>query len=700
MTRPVRELCWPQDRLAEATFALARAAGLYPRTGVSPHSPHGDDDWKEVNQHLEDIGEALDIRLQCTQLSWPTMEATLARCGPAVLRQDLGEEIAYLTVLGANGKKLRVLDPAGGISTCLITDAARLIMPGKESRHITEIDRLLEEAEVPEKRRAAARHTMLADRMGINPLNVCWTLEMKPGKSVTSLLSHYKQWGSIRRILLGFVAAYVAGLVAWYLIGKGALEGRIDHGWLWPWALLVLFQGFIHVRLGWLQGHLSIQLGALIKRKLLEHTFAVDHETIRRQGMGQLMGKIFDTENIQAFALNGGFLAALAVVELILAASVIALGTGGGTQLLLFIAWLLLVLGLCGRFWKMSRKWTLTRLDMTHDLIERMAGHRTRLAQENRTRRHDTEDRILDGYLNDSRAMDRVSLIFSSLAMHGWTVLALAGLAPYLVGGASGGALAVALGGILLASGAFANLNAGFTNMVGFFISWEQLKPIFSGRAEELPPPPPIVQMPGGSRLDARDIGFAYPTRPRAVLDGCNLRIDAGDRVLLTGPSGGGKSTLAGILCGLRKPASGVLLFGGLDRPTLGARTWRRRIALAPQFHENMIFSETLGYNLLMGRAWPPRPGDMQLADAVCRELGLGDLIERMPSGYNQMVGEIGWKLSHGERNRIFLARALLQEPDILVLDESFAALDPANLNLVFDCVLKRAKTLVVIAHP
>ena len=80
--------------------------------------------------------------------------------------------------------------------------------------------------------------------------------------------------------------------------------------------------------------------------------------------------------------------------------------------------------------------------------------------------------------------------------------------------------------------------------------------------------------------------------------------------------------------------------------------------------------------------------------------LCLTELLHKMPSGLQQTVGETGWRLSHGERNRIFLARALLQEPDVLVLDESFAALDPANLQLVFDCVLKRAKTLVVIAHP
>jgi len=71
-----------------------------------------------------------------------------------------------------------------------------------------------------------------------------------------------------------------------------------------------------------------------------------------------------------------------------------------------------------------------------------------------------------------------------------------------------------------------------------------------------------------------------------------------------------------------------------------------------------------------------------------------------MPAGFQQMVGESGWQLSHGERSRLFIARALLQKADFIVLDESFAALDQENLQLALQCVFKRAPTLLVIAHP
>ena len=141
------------------------------------------------------------------------------------------------------------------------------------------------------------------------------------------------------------------------------------------------------------------------------------------------------------------------------------------------------------------------------------------------------------------------------------------------------------------------------------------------------------------------------------------------------------------------------LLLNGLDRPTLGDN-WHRLATEAPQFHENHILSGTLGFNLLMGRNWPASEEELLAARELCIELGLGPLLERMPAGMMQMVGETGWQLSHGERSRIFLARALLQDAQLTVLDESFAALDPETLRECLNCAFARARTLLVIAHP
>jgi ABC-type transport system involved in cytochrome bd biosynthesis fused ATPase/permease subunit len=123
-------------------------------------------------------------------------------------------------------------------------------------------------------------------------------------------------------------------------------------------------------------------------------------------------------------------------------------------------------------------------------------------------------------------------------------------------------------------------------------------------------------------------------------------------------------------------------------------------VVAAPQFHENHVLTETFAFNLLMGRRWPPRPEDIQAAESLCRELGLGELLDRMPAGLLQLVGESGWQLSHGEKSRLYIARALLQGAELVVLDESFAALDPESLRQTLRCVLERAPTLLVIGHP
>jgi len=100
-----------------------------------------------------------------------------------------------------------------------------------------------------------------------------------------------------------------------------------------------------------------------------------------------------------------------------------------------------------------------------------------------------------------------------------------------------------------------------------------------------------------------------------------------------------------------------------------------------------------------MGRRWPPTADDLRWADTVCRRLGLGDLLDRMPAGLFQVVGETGWQLSHGERSRVFMARALLQGADLVVLDESFAELDPDSLQRCLPQAADLARTLVVVAH-
>jgi ATP-binding cassette subfamily B protein len=253
-----------------------------------------------------------------------------------------------------------------------------------------------------------------------------------------------------------------------------------------------------------------------------------------------------------------------------------------------------------------------------------------------------------------------------------------------------------------MAQRALRTLTAGLGSLEGAWLAWQQIAPLFRAAADA--PKPGALAAPsrqnGEKVLEARDLTYRYDERSDPVLRGCSLTIHRGDWIMLEGASGDGKSTLAAMLSGLREPDSGLLLAGGCDRSTLGDVRWRRRVAYAPQSHENHIFAGSLAFNLLMGRAWPPTWEDLADAQGVCRELGLSELLTRMPAGIDQIVGETGWQLSEGERGRIFLGRALLSRANLLVLDESLAALDPESLLCAHQALRNRAQTVLMVAHP
>jgi ATP-binding cassette subfamily B protein len=428
-----------------------------------------------------------------------------------------------------------------------------------------------------------------------------------------------------------------------------------------------------------------------------------------------------DSEAVEMLALSGGFTALLSIVELVLAFIILSRGAGGMIQAFLLLVWVLITLGLMLYYARVSRDWVDAYREMTNDLVERMVGHRTRLAQEDPLHWHDEEDQALDRYIKLSETLDRAINLLNSIVLRGWLLVGMLGIAfPYIAGNTSPQSLAISLGGVLLASQALGKLVSGSQGLVGLYNAWKQVGPLFHAAARPvekaslsiLPSSQldrPSTNAPGAYMIDkygrqplltARELVFRYRAQGRPILQGCSLQIYPGDKVLLEGPSGGGKSTLASVLTGLRQPEMGSLLLWGFDRKILGAEEWRQRVVMAPQFQENHVFSETFAFNLLAGRRWPAKPEDLHLAEEICRELGLGEVLDRMPSGFQQMLGESGWQLSHGERSRLFIARALLQKADLVILDESFGALDPENLYRALRCVLDRAPTLLVIAHP
>jgi ATP-binding cassette subfamily B protein len=706
-------LAWPTSRLGEALEALARAAGLAPRA-VEPLNPPagllglGDE---ALGRWLAAAAGHLGLEAEPTQIPYGEVERLLQRMSPALLRLPGDGEPCFFALHSGGRRMVALLGPDLVIHRLRRAVVRAALCRDLEAPLTAEVDRLLVEAGVPTRRRARARAAILRERLGPKPIGGCWILHLPPGASLWQQARQARLPSRLLALVGGHAVQYLLWLLAWWMIGQGALQGRLDLGWLLAWALLLVTLVPCRLLATWSQGLLAIGAGGLLKQRLFYGALRLEPEEIRHQGAGQFLGRVLEAEAVEALALSGGLLGLVAALEILIAAAVLGLGAGGGTHALLLFAWGAVALLLGWRYYRQRRHWTADRLTLTHDLVERLVGHRTRLAQEGRERWHDGEDQALARYLERSAAMDRTAVWLIALVPRGWLVLGLLGLAPAFVAGqGSPAALAVGLGGLLLAYRAFHKLATGVWHLAGAAIAWEQVAPLFQAAARSEVVGAPAFALTHGSGagssdadgtvLEAHKLVFRYRDRGTPVLRGCNLQIRAGDRLLLEGPSGGGKSTVASLLSGLRVPESGLLLLQGLDRQTLGAEVWRQRVVAAPQFHENHVLTETFAFNLLMGRRWPPQPADVEAAESVCRELGLDDLLSRMPAGLLQMVGETGWQLSHGERSRLYMARALLQEADLVILDESFAALDPETLHRCLRCVLKRAATVLVIAHP
>lgn len=203
--------------------------------------------------------------------------------------------------------------------------------------------------------------------------------------------------------------------------------------------------------------------------------------------------------------------------------------------------------------------------------------------------------------------------------------------------------------------------------------------------------PPPVLR----ERLELRGVSLRYPGRQRPVFDDFDLSIAAGCVVAICGPSGVGKSSLADMLGGLISPDAGeVAIDGEVLRD--GARVrWRRRVAYVEQVP--YLFDGTIAENLCWGL---PGHDDAALERALDRAAALS-FVQALPLGLQTRVGEAGRQFSGGERQRLALARALLREPDLLILDEVTAALDGANENAVRGTIraLKGSCTILILGH-
>ena len=718
-------LAWPASRVGEAIEVVARKAGLLsPSVDLSlPSEKIRPYDLENVGQWIELVAFGLGFESEAVDSPYNEVLGMVRKAGPALLRLPGKENEEpdghgpdghgpyFLALLSGGRWRVKVVAPDLKVHR-VRPDVIRTVLTHEiEAPVAAQIDQLLASSGVPVERRARAKEAILREQLSGVRIGGCWLLRISPATDFWQQMRHARLPRQMQLMIGAYIIQQLLMLISGWMIIEGALDGHFEAGWLFGWGFLLFTSLFFQGLMLNAQNALAIGVGGLFKKRLLFGTLQLKPEEIRHQGVGQFLGRVMESEAAENMALGGGLIAIISLIQLLMAAATLSIGVGGPFHALLLLLWVAVTLGMGWRYYRHSQLWIKSYRDMSNDLVERMVGHRTRLAQEDFEHWHDEEDQILAHYLWLSQKMDRISIQLNAIVKRGWLIWGLVGVASTFISSPTFSVeLAITLGGIILASTALESLVNGITSVVELMNAWQEFGPLFQA-ASRAKKTDASYQMPvllseeetskqGQPIILANNLSFRYRKDGDPVLTECTLRIDQGERLLLEGPSGGGKSTLAALLAGLRVPASGLLLLQGLDIKILGTETWRRRVVSAPQFHENHVLTETFAFNLLMGRRWPPQPKDLQEAEIICHELGLGDLLERMPAGMQQMVGESGWQLSHGERSRLYIARALLQNADLIILDESFAALDPENLHRALECVLRRAPTLLVIAHP
>jgi ATP-binding cassette subfamily B protein len=474
-------------------------------------------------------------------------------------------------------------------------------------------------------------------------------------------------------------------LVGWYL---GAIAGASVLAWLLAWA-----QTYV---LAWV----SDRIGADLRNKTYAHLQSLSLEYFGGKRTGQLIQRLStDTDRICSFIsvqwndLAGDFAMFVFMAILLLQMdATLALVTMLPIPL---IAWLIhrVRTQLSEGFQQSSRAFD----DMTSVLADTIPGVRVvkAFAQEHREveRYGRANERIL-------AANERLNVVWSFF----WTVIALLTQAGLIVIWAFGawriaqnqitvGTLTVFLTLITRFYARLDSMSKLFANTERAANSARRIFEILDRRPSVAEPASPIATNELQGEIEFRGVNFKYGTRQ--VIFDFNLHVQPGEMIGLVGHSGAGKTTMMNLVCRFFDVAEGAILVDGHDIRSYSIPDYRRHIGIVLQ--EPFLFFGTIAENIAYGRP------DASRADiiAAAKAAKAHEFILRLPEGYDSLVGERGQSLSGGERQRISIARALLIDPAILILDEATSSVDTETERDIQEALdnLVRGRTTIAIAH-
>ena len=509
--------------------------------------------------------------------------------------------------------------------------------------------------------------------------------------------------GAVASGLLWQAGAVAAPLVVKYAIDHG-IVGE-NHQTLVIWLVVLLAVGMLEVVAGAFRHLYAIRnrshSDARVRDAIFAHSLRLDASYHDRVGPGELLSRA-SSDSTHVARMMDAIGHTIGYVLTVVAVAIVMFFLDAQLALIVLIPVPLVSLGA----WLYSRRYDAgtrelqeswaqasTLVEETVSGIRVVKGLGAGDALEGRFRRR--SDEIMDRALHLAR-LDAVFVPFLEM-------LPLLGIATVLwFGGRSviSGSLSV---GSFVAFNAYVVMLVWPLRVLGQRVTTLQKALGASGRITEVleaeprlvePRHPQELERPVRGDVRLEGVCFGHEG-DHAVLDGLDLHVSPGESVALVGATGSGKSTVAGLLARLYDPEDGRVLLDGHDLRDLRLDDVRRSVALV--FEETFLFSESVRENIRVGR---PDAGDDDVQGAA--ELaGAADFVDNLPDGYDTILGERGFSLSGGQRQRIAIARAILADPALLVLDDATSAVDATKEHEIRAALTKvmRGRTTLVIAH-
>jgi ABC-type multidrug transport system fused ATPase/permease subunit len=511
-----------------------------------------------------------------------------------------------------------------------------------------------------------------------------------------------------RGVIASFALAAVAtgaGVVVPYLVGRTVDEIRAGAENLWPLAIAIVGAGVLRLAFSvarrLVAGRVSLGVEFDLRNRMYGHLQSLELGFFDDQQTGQLMSRsTVDLQSVRFFLGYGLIFILQSAITILVAAGVMLAVKPDLAAVALaptpFVIWVAYRYGKRNR--PASQEVQQRIAELTAEAEENISGVRVvkAFAQEARqlARFRRSVRRVFDQSMVSTRLRAYYNPFIGFLPN-----LSLAAI--LLIGGrqAANGSITV---GEFVAFYGYVTLLTSPVRMLGIALGMAQRAVASGARVFELLDREPRLVQPaharplpeGGGRVELRGVSFAYGDGGPVLRD-IDLTVEPGRTVALVGPTGSGKTTLVALIPRLYDPTSGQVLVDGADLHDVDLRSLRSQIALVSD--DPFLFSASVRENIAYAR---PDASEEEIEQAAWRA-GAHQFIETLPDGYDTRVGERGYTLSGGQRQRLSIARALIMNPRILILDDATSSVDATTENRIKQALreLMADRTTFVIAH-